>query len=407
MRARVERFSRECESRCSRWKVHALSKHASTLTLPVLLLALARCEVAFPRQTQHTAVDGGGAGGTGTGGAPSGGTSGSGAADAGTVSGGSAGQENCLDGKDNDGNGFADCSDPACSSAGYSCQVSPPPGWQGYFRTAGDVYATTSPPPACPDGSQPVKYLSNPAPATCTPCSCGALSGGCDPARVDCAQNTNCAGATDWSSNFQICSQAGHPAALSCKLEAATPSAGTTCPASGGELAVKSTFERWLYACGGANQAGGGCVSGQSCAAPATTGPYSGTVCISKVGKQTCPAGWNTRLVGYASGTDTRGCSACTCSPSGVVCTGGAYTFYDHVNCSCSSYVNCQSNKVVDSTSCVDLSNLLDGSYTDAAGDWSGDYTQPTKLQSGSCTPSGGQPSGGIQTTGAVTFCCI
>lgn len=381
-------------------------KLGRTLAISVALLTLGGCELAFPRQSQRT----GGAGGfgmSGAGGAAGSGGSAGDAATGGTANGGYAGQENCLDGKDNDNNNYVDCADPACSKAGYTCQTSPPSGWQGYFRTAGDAFNTTSAPPTCPDGSQPATYKSSPSPPTCTPCTCGALSGACDPARIDCAQNANCSGATDWSSQFQSCTQVGHPSSLSCKLEPATLSAGASCPPSGGELTAPSTFTRWLYACGGANRAGGGCASGQSCAAPAT-GPYSDSVCISKAGEQTCPAGWNTRLVGYVGATDTRGCTACTCTlpAASAVCTGGAYTFYDHSICGCGLFVTCSSNKVVDSTNCVDVSSLLDPSPTDTSGDWGGNYTQAPKLVNASCTPSGGQPTGSIQTTGAVTFCC-
>ncbi len=350
----------------------------------------------------------GGAGGGGHGGTSgTGGSSGTGAV-GGAPDGGSAGQENCFDQKDNNGDGFVDCGDPACQTAGYTCKKSPPSGWEGYFRTAGDPFDTTNTPPSCPDGSPPEKYLSNPGSTACTPCTCGALTGACSAARIDCSQNKDCNGATDWSAKFQSCSQVGYPSELSCRLEAPAPASGGSCPPSGGELSVKQPWGRWLYACGAPRTTGGGCVLGQSCAAPGS-GAYSGSVCIRKAGEQSCPPGWSTRLVGYQDATDTRGCAACTCTPvqSGIVCSPGEYTFYDHHVCKCGSYPVCQGNKVVNSTSCVDVSNLLDWSLTDNKGDWGGQYTKAPAVVAGTCTPSGGQPTGSIQTTGAVTYCCL
>lgn len=384
---------------------------ATACSLDTRATAAANPPDAGPGEHGGSAAGGSGVGGHGGGGGTSGGSSGGSAgsgATGGGPDGGFAGSENCLDGKDNDSNGFVDCGDPACASAGYTCQPGPPKGWQGYFRTAGDAFDTTASPPVCPDGNPPIKYRAEPAPSTCTPCTCGALTGACAPARIDCAENTDCSGATDWTAKFQSCSQIGYPSSLSCRLEPASPSGSGTCPPSGGELSVKEPWGRWLYVCGGPNTAGGGCVPDQACAAPGA-GAYSGSVCIRKAGEQKCPAGWGTRLLGYTGGTDTRGCSACSCKPvaSSFTCSGGAYTFYDHNSCDCAWWQYCAKNKVVDSTQCVDLSNLLSPSAADVNGDWGGNYTSTPSASGGSCTPSGGQPTGGIDKTGAMTYCCL
>lgn len=348
----------------------------------------------------------GGAGG-GRGGSSGGGGGGTGAV-GGAPDGGAAGQENCFDHKDNDENGFVDCGDPACQSAGYNCQKSPPSGWEGYFRTAGDDFNTTAPPPTCPDGSQPVKYRSKPVPASCSQCTCGAMQGTtCGPGHVFCSSSsTDCSGATDWSAQFQGCHQAGTPGHLSCRMQPVPPTSVGTCTPSGGELENHDLWARWLYVCGAPRAHGGGCVPGQSCAASGT-GSYAGTVCIRKAGEQSCPSGWSTRLVGYEDGTDTRSCTPCSCTPvaSSVKCSYGEYTFYDHSDCTCDWHLICDSSKHVNSFSCVDVSGLLGtpvGGY-----DWGGKYTKEPAPTAGMCTPSGGQPTGDIQTTGAVTYCCL
>jgi len=327
----------------------------------------------------------------------------------GAPSGGSAGDENCFDKKDNDENGFVDCGDPACQKAGYTCQKSPPAGWQGYFHTSGDPFDTTNTPPSCPDGSPPLKYRANPVDASCTPCSCGALTGTtCGPPHLLCTTgSTSCIGATDWTSKFQSCTQVGSPSTLSCRMTPVAATSPGTCTPSGGKLADTALFGRWLYVCGAPRTTGGGCIQGQSCAAPGS-GAYSGAVCIRQTGEHACPTGWSTQQVGYENGTDTRSCSACSCAPvaSSVTCTTGAFTFYDHNDCTCKWHAVCHSEKQVNSANCVDVSNLLDKNLFNNP-DWGGKYTAAPAPNGGTCTPSGGQPSGSVQTTGAVTYCCL
>lgn len=354
---------------------------------------------------------GGGAGtaggAVGGGGSDAGGSSGNGGTGAlgGAPDGGNAGAENCLDGKDNDGNGYIDCADSACSSAGYTCEPSPPPGWQGYFRAAGAAYDTTTPPPTCPNGSPPVKLPSEPVPASCSQCTCGAMQGAtCGQAHLLCSNSTDCSGsATDLSSQLQSCSQAGSPSQMSCRMQAVQVTGVGTCTPSGGQLQATDMWARWLYVCGAPGTVGGGCVPGKSCAAPGG-GAYSGTVCIRKSGEQNCPPGWTTKMTGYQDGTDARGCTPCACKPdaASVACSTGQYTFYDHGDCSaCQAWqLLCQSRENVHSTACVDVSNIASGTS------WGAQRTADPAPAGGTCTPSGGAPTGSVQTTGAVTYCC-
>jgi hypothetical protein len=99
-------------------------------------------------------------------------------------------------------------------------------------------------------------------------------------------------------------------------------------------------------------------------------------------------------VVAYQTANDDRGCSTCSCNAS-PTCTGGLYTFYD--------VDQCQNNGTdapipVDDTSCHSLSILLDN------GTWSAQATQP--VAGGTCTPTGGDPVGAVNPTGAMTFCC-
>ncbi len=350
----------------------------------------------------HAGTGGGAVGGDG-GAGNNGGLGGTGAL-GGAPDAGNAGAENCLDKTDNDGNGYVDCADSACTNAGYQCEPSPPAGWEGYFRAAGDVYNTTTPPPACPDGSQPTKYKSAPLPASCTQCACGAMQGvTCGQAHLLCSSSTDCSNTTDLTLQFQSCGQAGSPSHMSCHMQPVQATGAGTCAPSGGQLESTDLWGRWLYACGAPGTTGAGCVAGQSCAAPGT-GPYSGTVCIRKSGEQDCPAGWSTKLTGYVDGTDTRGCTPCACKPdpTSIACSTGQYTFYDNGDCSSCQWWQafCVGSKNVNSTSCVDVTAIASGS------DWGAKPTAAPAPTDGACAPSGGTPTGSVKTSGAVTYCC-
>jgi hypothetical protein len=136
---------------------------------------------------------------------------------------------------------------------------------------------------------------------------------------------------------------------------------------------------------------GKGCASGHVCA-PRASGDYAGYVCVEQAGDVACPTDWGARVVAYTGANDTRACTECGCTPGTVQCSGAEYAFWDGPWCTVSaSYVN--------TSQCKNLSGLTD------FGIWSFEHSK-TAVPSGSCSPSGGQPTGAVNPTGAVTFCC-
>jgi hypothetical protein len=380
-----------------------------------LVLACLCAASACSIDTQGTGAENNAGGGPGPGvggssGSGAGATSGSGAgasAGSGASGAGGTGPENCLDGKDNDGNDLVDCADPACKS-GYECDPAVPSGWQGYYRLFGQTNdASAQPPIPCPDGSQPTRMYTNPAAAACSQCQCGAVTGAqCSGPNISCSTTArDCGGAADWTANIpdSNCHKNGNPTLLSCEVPQSTVTNPGTCAPSGGTYTNAShEFDDLVDVCGG-TQAGGGCSTGAACV-PRASGEYAAYLCIQKAGDSTqvpnCPAGWGTKpfIVAYQSGVDQRGCSPCQCTPTGESCNAAAYTFYDESDCTTCS-VGCD-NPITVSTACQDVTELLDGNT------WSAKLTVAPSLVGGSCAPSGGQPTGSVQGQGAMTFCC-
>jgi hypothetical protein len=346
-----------------------MAVRARTILLAWLTaLALGGCELAFPVETQSVAgpadhVDGGG-GASGAGGSP-------------------------------------------CQS-GFECEPAVPAGWEGYYRLSEVNNDASAPPPSpCPDGSQPVRMYANPAPAVCSQCQCGTLTGAQCAPRISCSTTSrSCSGATDWTAYFAngLCDKNGSPAQLSCEASSSTVTNPGSCAPSGGTYTnLSQLFDGLLDVCG-SSLAGGGCSAGRVCVTRAT-GTYASPLCIRKAGdpSQTpglsCPAGWGTKpfAVGYQGGVDQRGCTPCQCTPGGETCGAPTYTFYDYDDCT-SCGIGCDGPITVNEA-CRDVSVLLD------QGSWSAKLTA-VPAASGSCTPSGGQPTGSVKGQGAVSFCC-
>lgn len=311
---------------------------------------------------------------------------------------GQSGSENCLDGIDNDGDSDIDCADSDCT-ADYTCVEALPNGWTLARVEQG---AGIAPPAgACDDGSSPYVVFTEPAgPAECTKCECGPLSGTtCAPPPIRCYNVTGtCSiGSDDWTSALQSgnCVKPtgllDGSSILSCKLlDTAMVTDAGTCAPSNADFPNKDMFGGWVRACA-VTENGSGC-GGSSVCVP--EGSANESSCIWQSGDQACPVGWPSKVVAYAGADDDRSCTACGCSVS-PTCTGGSYTFYDVEACGPGGT---DTPIVVDATDCVNLSVLVD------LGTWSAKANLP--VPGGSCTPTGGDSTGSVTPTGAVTFCC-
>ena len=174
---------------------HRVSLRAATLGL---LFAVAACSGAEDTGLTggNTEPDGGSAsgGGSGSGGTSAGGAGASGGGSAGTDTGGAGasgagssgtggvlGPEDCLNGRDDDGDGDEDCADDECVAV--ECVAEAPDGWSGpvAFR---DVDAADTDRLVCPDGFPSIAFdvggeLSVGGDATCRDCACEATADQC------------------------------------------------------------------------------------------------------------------------------------------------------------------------------------------------------------------------------------
>jgi hypothetical protein len=345
----------------------------------------------------------GGNGGGGVGGAgAAGGAGGSSTSSTGGMGGGSGGAEDCLDGKDNDGDGQVDCADSDCT-AGYTCVDAAPQGWEGYFLVEQGDYPIAD--PACATGTTPQVFYAEPAgPAECSACTCGDLQGAaCSPPQLSCYSGGQCGGnAIDWTQALAdgTCQKPtnllpnGGFTGLSCKQtgQAQVKSAGSCAPSTS-ELTNKDPWKREIVACASPG-AGKGCGGKSACVPKPVEAGQS--VCIRRDGAEACPAGWTAAVQVFQNGTDSRACGACECAAQ-TSCAGGVYTFHDTNGCTPAGAGNTPPIDVNDGT-CRNVGGQLD------QGSWSAQATLPQPQ--GACTPKGGAPSGAMQPEGPVTFCC-
>jgi hypothetical protein len=351
----------------------------------------------------NSTPSGGGSGATGGNGG-SGATGGSGGSGASGGGGGSTPVEDCLDGIDNDDDDLIDCADSACEPD-YECVPLPPvpTDWQGYFIVDSTTYPASSTQP-CVDASQPQVLFGGPAGAAqCAACACG------DPAGASCTyptmsrwkNQTDCAGLADDlfapgnDSCYQFPTNCGESCDNDQRLRLVTQSAlsgNPTCAPMGGTPTVSPLWTHEHHVCALSASGGGGCDSGQACA---STGTSFGGACVRRDGIHGCPSGFPIPLTTYNDASDDRGCSTCSCAAGSVTCSGGAFTVYGDTTCQGGS----DPELTVSGTTCESARSQLD--------QWGGSYRAVAGTMSGTCAAQGGQPTGSVAPSGAVTFCCI
>ncbi len=335
------------------------------------------------------------AGAGGTAGAATGGSSTGGSSTGG--SGGSAGgglEINCLDGLDDDSDGEVDCADDDCKPD-YECVAAPPADWSGYYRVRRLPWSDPEPAQEpCPNGRPARRFYQDASGSITCACSCGPLSGAsCTPARIGCATNVNCSNPSDWTAELSDghCHKPdiGSSTQLSCLLldDGAIASMGSCTPS-----VTKSSvapFQSVLDVCG-PDVGNHGCFPGYACTHRGG-GAYTGPLCVRKADNTACPLGWGARYFGFESYTDTRDCTACTCTPN-TTCSPTGYAVYDDNDCH-------DWHATVSSSICVNASDALD--FTT----WSIRRTG-TPQASGQCVGGGGESTGSLTTSGPTTFCC-
>jgi hypothetical protein len=304
--------------------------------------------------------------------------------------------EQCFDGIDNDGDSLVDCEDPDCEPVS-EC-VAAPPGLGAPYRV--HQVALAAPATPCSGGASETFFAEPAGPAECSACSCGGLEGAaCSLPSLTCFPGSSgCnGGGDDWTAaledgnchkpifllglNFQLSCRVTSPSGV------VEPGA---CPPSPVDFPNKAPWGARVDSCGPL-VAGGGCGLGEVCV-PRAADPGQ-RLCF-RSDTAMCPAG-TTVVEAFADGTDSRGCNACSCEPSGVSCTDGGYTFFDLDQCAMGGS---DPPVVIDSSACQSVTPLLD-SFS-----WSARATPVTAT--GSCTPSGGEPVGEVTPGKPTTYCC-
>ncbi|MBK9258841.1 MAG: hypothetical protein IPM54_03280 [Polyangiaceae bacterium] len=283
---------------------------------------------------------GGGIGGGGTGGiggGETGGTGGSGGGSSSSSSSSSSGMptlENCKDGMDNDDDALVDCRDTDCGSI-FSCTAPAPMGWT-YVRVRQTAYNAALAP--CANGQQPTRLFEGADQGQCNQCSCLA-SGACEVAMTCYTGDACAAGAVSatYTTNNDGCSaDAIAMGGGSCQItNTGTVPANAKCSANGGGLKNVNPFMGEVHTCPVAS-AGAGCGAEACVLAPSPM--YENRLCVSRSGPNACPVGFPEQHLTFASFSDTRACSACTCDKSAITCVGDTtVTLWTNSNCTASA----------------------------------------------------------------------
>ncbi len=212
------------------------------------------------------------------------------------------------------GDASADVTPTPCGT-GMQCAPSAPAGWTGPVELYVAPVAQGAAPPcgagfdATPafDGNA---MLTAPS-ATCTACSCGAVTGeSCDGPVMTFYFDSSCMNAAGTQTVTSSC----QPTTIAQSVTVAAPlAAGGSCGADGGVAATTPpVWGQMARACSPTSTTPGSCAGGQVCAA-APASPFSTSVCVMQSGIATaCPNAYPTGpQVFYAGIDDMRTCSPC------------------------------------------------------------------------------------------------
>jgi hypothetical protein len=178
----------------------------------------------------------------------------------------------------------------------------------------------------------------------------------------------------------------------SCVLGTASISP-VSCTPAGGTLVEQDPWKQTADVCDA--KPGADCGPNQQCL-PRGTGSYAGFICVYSPGDQSCPGDYSIHTLVYVKSKDDRKCAGCSCAAGPPTCIGADYEFFDDPFC----LVGGKSA----AAACVDFSGYTAPSIVPG---WAF-KRKSAGVVAGSCTPSGGQASGGMvgDMNTALTVCC-
>ncbi len=285
---------------------------------------------------------------------------------------------------------------PSCDG-NFACVPAVPSGWEGPL----EVYAGSSPPPACTtDFAQSVGAFDVlQAPAASCGCACGASPITCNPPTMAFYDSATCNATPVACATIMltpnVCetvderSHCTPATSLDITLVSGSSTMGN-CPPQASRTVPPYSWGVQARGCASTiAPAQVDCSAGQICAPKPESG-FDQKLCISHVGDVACPGGgYGLKHVFYTSVDDTRDCSACTCGPpSGGSCD-FTVTGYSSSNLSCAGGA------------------ISYGAGTKCAGvQQPGDFRLTIASTNGSCGPNTSSPTGTATPTGPVTVCC-
>ncbi len=139
-------------------------------------------------------------------------------------------------------------------------------------------------------------------------------------------------------------------------------------------------------------ESGAGCGDGEVCIATHPA-PYDQPACIFKQGAEQCPTDWPTATAAFESGTDDRTCNECACEVSNAACVNAGFIIYDDDVCGTGGI-----GMVDIGTTCVNVQGYADNDEMS--------YRAVAATATADCVPSGGAPTGEVNPSGPLTFCC-
>lgn len=294
------------------------------------------------------------------------------------------GELDCLNGFDDDEDGYVDCADADCDP-GYECASNAPTGFSEPVRIA--LVPSDNQVVVCDtDGAMPDFVGINATTPDCTDCQCKLLDVNCRREIVDFYSAAGCPGSPTETvvASSECMTVPTSSLAGSYQMRQGDVTGSFTITA-----AVKTPESPWKdvgYVCRAYKTTGTGCGEGRFCI-PRAREPFESGVCVEAVGNAECNGDYTRKIVGFTNADDSRTCSNCMCKAS-VSCTGYTADF--------NSDGTCTGNKTqTGQTSC---SPVPSGSLSLALGklSWTEIKTEAV----------GGLPMGNVMPQNARTFCC-
>jgi hypothetical protein len=279
-------------------------------------------------------------------------------------------------------------------SGGLTCAPPVPVGWTGPVV----LWEGSGSAPACGSGFNPVYDGGGSAPTTTATCSCTCGS----PTGVTCSApvlsfnaKNNCHGMACGMVSLSegACTDVGSAGASCGSLSAGSSTAsGGTCAADASTTVPPWSWGSLAEACKPSALSGPACGAGGQCM-QLLPSPFEAHVCVLMQGTSGCPGGgYDISRVYYGGAQDTRGCSSCSC---GSPATG--------VDCNANAQVVLWSSTGCDAGTTL-VSALPSSCETPVFKTQGATFT--TTPTGGTCTPVGGQATGGIVPQDPTTICC-